>query len=149
MTTDQIDVSITVSREGTTDLELEDPASGVEVVTFGLGGREWIRDTVEGRYFHGRVMLNKRLATGTAFLVLRVLGGTWQEVRTRHQAVVDAFSQDAYLLTATIDGVTDVRVCEAADIAPAGGDEWNKFEIMAGQHQWLFSIPYDPVRTAL
>lgn len=143
---DTLTITATVSRE-TTPLSLEDP--GVyEVIAFGAGARAWRRDTVEGRYQHGRVLIGAVLASTTAVLQVRVLGATWEEVTTRSTTLVDAFSQLAYSLTVTVEGVTTTLACEAADIALLGGDVLQKHHAMSGMQEYQLTIPRHPVPTA-
>lgn len=141
---DEIAVSVAVSRSSGGPLQLENPAGGYEIVDQGPGARTYRRSFVEGRYVHGRTLLVATLEARTLVIVVKVSGATWQQVRTRAQAMFTALSQHSYTVTATIDGVTDTYVCEMADIALAGGDSWSKFHIMAKQHDYVLSIPYDP-----
>lgn len=141
---DDISVSVKVSRASEGPLELDNPAGGYEVVEQGPGARTYRRSVIEGRYVHGRTLLVSTLETRTLVMVVRVLGDNWQQVRTRAQVLIDAVSQHAYTITADIDGVVDTYVCEPADVALAGADTWSKFHIMANQHEYVLSIPYDP-----
>lgn len=148
MTTDEIPVSLIVSRAGGS-LQLEAPGSGRELVSWGASGRTWRRSVVDGRWVHGRTLLSATMEQGVASLVMRVHGSTWVQARQRMNEVIDALSQERYLLTATVDGAIDRHVCEPADMELAGGSEWNKYEIMENQQTLVFTIPYHPTRTAL
>lgn len=148
-TSNEIDLALTVTREGMEDLALEDPANGYELVNTGPGMRTWRRDYVEGTYVHGRTLLNAVLETRTMPLVVRVMGDTWQEVATRAQVMFDAVSQFVYLATLTMDDVVYYFVCEPADIAISGQDTWDKHRVMACQQEYVLSIPYDPLKVGL
>lgn len=149
MATDEIAVAVDVALSGGGTLSLEDPDNGYEIVSIGPGARTWRRDVIEGRYTHGRALMNAVLDVRTMPIVVRVLGTPWTQVRSRAQAMIDAVSERAWLLTVTIEGVADTYLCEPADVALAGGDEWDKFGIMADQQTYVLSIPYDPVEVAL
>lgn len=149
MPSDQISISLSLSRVDAEDLHLEAPESGYELVSVGPGGRVWRRDFVEGTYVHGRTLLNAVLETRTMPVVVRVKGDTWVEVRERAQDMIDALSQFVYLATLTIDGVTDYLVCEPGDVAIAGSDSWDKHRIMDNQQEYVLTIPYDPVKVSL
>lgn len=146
---DEISIAVDIALTPSGTLSLEDPANGYEIVGVGPGGRTWRRDVVEGRYTHGRTLLNAVLETRTMPLRVRVSGATWVEVATRAQAMVDAVSERMFLMTITIEGVATPAVCEPADVALAGSDEWDKFGIMALQQDYVLTIPYDPVKVAL
>ena len=140
-------VDVKVSRPSPqSPLALEDPVNGYSVVSVGPGGRTWRRRTVEGEYVHGRVLVNATLDTRTMPLVVQVEGANWAQVRSRAQTMIDAVSQFAYTITTVLDGVSDTYVCEPADVALAGGDEWDKFRLMARQQVYVLTIPYDPVK---
>lgn len=145
---DELAVSVAVSREGTTALELDAPGT-YDVVEVGPGARTWRRATLPGRYVHGRTLVDARLEVRSLALVVRVHGDTWGEVRTRAQAMIDAVSAFAYTVTVTLDGVADTYVAEPADVAIVGGDTWQKHHMMARQQEYQLTIPVDPVRTSL
>ena len=149
MPVDEIAVALTVSLAGGGTLALEDPDNGYEIVGFGPGGRSWRRDAVEGRYTHGRTLINAVLESRVLTAQIRISGASWVQVQTRAQAMIDALSPLAYLVTSTVEGVATPMVCEPADVALAGSDQWDKFGIMANQQEYVLTIPYDPVKVAL
>lgn len=138
-----LDITATITRATGGPLAIEDP-NVYRVIAFGPGGRTWRRDTVSGRYQHGRALLNAVLESGTALMQVRVYGATWVEVCNRAQAMVDAFSQMTYVLTVTIEGATTSLACEAADITLMGGDVFQKHHAMAGMQEFQLVIPRDP-----
>lgn len=148
-TSNDITITMTVTREADTPLALEDPDAGYEIVAVGPGGRVWRRDYVEGTYVHGRTLLNAVLDVRTMPVIVRVMGDTWQEVATRAQAMVDALSQFAYLATVTMEDVTYYFVCEPGDVTISGSDVWDKHRVMACQQEYALTIPYDPVKVSL
>ena len=143
MSVDEIGVSLVISRAIFADLELSDPGA-YEVVDFGPGGRTWNRRVVVGSYQHGAKSVGEVLAPGLLTAIIRVYGTTWAEVRTRAQALMDALSQHAYTITATIDGVVDVYNCDAGDVTLVGSDSWQKHLLMSKQQEYQITIPYDP-----
>lgn len=143
----ELTVTGTVTRTGTTPLALDVPGH-YEIIAFGPGGRSWRRDTVAGRYQHGRALLNAVLETGTAVLQVRVHGATWTQVVNRAQVLVDAFSQLAYTLSVTIDGASSTMTCEAADISLMGGETFQKHHAMAQMQEFQLIIPRNPVPVA-
>jgi hypothetical protein len=140
-------ITATVSRTSGGPLSLEDP--GVyEIIAFGPGGRSWRRTTVESRFQHGRALLGAVLDTSTAILQVRVKGTSFTQVANRAQTLVDAFSQLTYTLTVTVDGASFSFACEAAEIAPLGGDLLQKYHAMARMQEYQLVIPRHPVPTS-
>lgn len=141
---DEIDVSLVVTRDSLSlgTLQLDAPGT-YEIMEFGPGGRTWRRNRIEGRYQHGGRSVGEVVASATLTGAVRVYGETWAQVRTRAQAMIDAFSQHAYIVVAEIDGVIDYYACEPADVTIVGGDVWQKHHLMAKMQEYQFTMPYD------
>jgi len=140
-----LDVSVVVSRTGA-DLELND-GTKYTVVDLSPGGRTWRRSTVEGRYQHGRKSIGEVIDTASMSFTVRVMGTSFANAMVNAVAMRDALAQHAYTVTTVIEGVTQVFVCEPADMDIVGRDGWNKYEIARKRHTYVLTIPYDPTLT--
>lgn len=139
---DELDVTITIATTGD-DVVLD--GAPFALVAFGAGGRTWRRQTVEGRYQHGRALVGAVLATQSLSIHVRVVGATWAEVAGHYATLAAAVSQFSYQVTAIVEGETTVYDCEPGDIAMVSGDTLSKFHAMAGMQEYLLTIPYSPV----
>jgi len=137
----ELNAQVTIS--GSPTLTLEDPGD-FELVAVGVGGRQWRRVTVEGRYQHGRALLGAVLASQTLTIQVRCLGASWSAVNNRRQELFTALAQDSYTVTTVIDGVTDVFTAEPADISPASGDTLDRLRAMANMQEYVLTIPVVP-----
>jgi len=137
-------ISVVVSKTGT-DLQLND---GVKytIVDISPGGRTWRRYTTEGRYQHGRKSIGEVIDTASLSLTVRVMGTSFANAMVNATAMRDALAQHEYTVTTVIEGVTQVFVCEPADIDIATGS-WNKYEIVRSRHTYAMTIPYNPTLT--
>ena len=145
---DEIDVSVVVSRQGISALQLS--SSGVyEIVDFGPGSVTWRRNRVSGRYQHGGQSLGETMDMGTLVMIVRVYGDSWAQVRSRTTIMMNALYKHAYTITSVIDGVTDTYACEPADVTLVGGDSWQKQHLMSRMQEYMISTPYDPVTGGL
>lgn len=137
------DLTAQVTLAGPPSLTLEHPGQ-YELVGVGIGGRQWRRSTVEGRYQHGRVLLGAVLDMRVLTVHVRCLGATWSAVTNRANDLFEATQHMAGTVTVTMNGVTTTYTCEAADIAPASGDTVDKFRVMANMEEYVLTIPVQP-----
>ena len=120
-------------------------AAPFDLVAFGAGGRTWRRETVEGRYQHGRALVGAVLATQSLSVHVRITAPTWAAVTAYYEILAGAVSQFSYTVTAVVEGETTVYTCEPGDISMVSGDTLSKFHAMVGMQEYLLTIPYSPV----
>jgi hypothetical protein len=140
-----INLQITRTELGLGNLELEDPANGYQVVSFGPGATSWRRDTVNSPYVHGSTLINAVMDLQIAPLVVRVKGVTATQKESRLGVLIDALSQFLYGIGSIIDGVSYVWICQPADYSIGDGGEFNKFHEKNLMTEVVFMIPRNPV----
>lgn len=133
--------SVTRSAQGALSLDV---AGTYRIVSFAEGGVLWRRSTVQGKYQRGRRLVQAQQDTVTDVLLVRVYGSSWPEVNNRVKALRDAFSQFAYQLTVTINGVARTTACEPADMDVVGEDSRRKGLMFEHMREIQLSIPRDP-----
>lgn len=109
-----------------------------ELVSVGVDGISWRRETVESRYQHGSMLLGAVMQNGTLSGTVRFLGAS------RHTTIasfVGALSQRSYTVTVTIEGRTQTYSCQPGDISRG---TYDKFQLMVDQQEYSFSIPVRP-----
>jgi len=134
------DITAQVTLSGPPSLTLEHPGQ-YELIGVGLGGRQWRRATVEGRYQNGRVLLGAVLETQILTVQVRCLGSSWTAVNNRRQDLFEALQHMSGTVTVTINGVTNTYTCEPADITPGSGDVLDRFRVIANMEEFVLSIP--------
>lgn len=130
-------LSITVSR-----------ANGYRVTRSGLGtGLGLIRRmTAQSPWVRGRTLIAAVEDTVTDTLEVRVQGSSQADYESKKAALVNAFRQDNYTLTVTVEGVSEVWAnCEPADISVGVNGALDPFELRHFQQVVTLQIPHDPV----
>jgi len=140
-------LSVHVSRAelALSNLELNDPANGYDVISVGPGSTSWRRETVKSPWVHGETLINAVKDVGIAPLSIRVMGSSAAQKETRLGALLAAFSQFNYVQTVTINGVGYAWACQPADWSVGDDGEFEKFFEMTHRSQVKLSIPRYPV----
>lgn len=147
-----ITVGLTVTRTELALSNLTSAAGVAEVVAYdpgGLGKRRVVRKspTVAGHVQTGSVADSRLLV-----LTLRLFGSSKTLLDANVQTWLNAFSQTAYTVTLTVNGVAATWACDDADIALAndGTAGVDKFRLMAAPMRQIyeFRIPTQPYPTA-
>lgn len=110
-----------------------------------VGSRRWKRETVDSSDVHGEVTVHKKLTNATDPLTVYVQGSTLSDLETNQQALIDAFSQDRYVLQLSVDGVDHQWDCEAADVDQV---TYDNSHVAARYVAITFSITHQPVPLA-
>lgn len=137
-------LSVLVSRSvlGLSDLDINDHLNFIIAGPEFLGGQQsWDRTQVSSPYADGEVTTMRRRQNVQENITLEVIGGSVPEMHSNAQELIDAFSQDSFTLTVSINGASTVYSCEAADykILTSGP------RYTAQQIQVLFIVPRKPI----
>lgn len=135
--------SITRTELGAAPLSL-DVDDVYSIVSFSEGGVTWRRNAVTGKYQAGRRLVQAQKDSVTDVLLVRAYGSSWAEVNNRAGVLMAAFSQFAYQVTVTIEGVVRTAECEPADMDVVGEDSRRKGLTFENMREIQFSIPRDP-----
>ncbi len=139
---DDLDASVAFSSP---DGPLVVPTDGAyRLVELGVTPRRWRRNTVEGRYQHGRALVGAVLEQGLLTVRVVALGASWVAAANRLDELTAVVSQHRYTATVTVAGRVDVWTCEPADMALADRETWEKHMLMASQQEYVLSIPVSP-----
>lgn len=108
-------LSCTISRAllGLPDLELN--ASPYRVVSLSPGGQDWDRQVAKSPYLDGEVTTQRTRTSPEVELTERVTEATEAALMASYGVLVDAFNQDEFVFTLTIDGAVRSWYGEAAD----------------------------------
>lgn len=141
-------VSYTISRTaplgGGVALQLENPGS-YRVVKAGPGSVTWIREVAKSPFAHGATQIGATKDETVAPLTVRVYGTSAADLEAKTAAMLAAFDQFDFVITATIDGVQHSWACNNADYAPGDNGEWDPYHLRALQQVYTFRIPRSPV----
>lgn len=141
-------IAATISRAELALADLSIEADGVYRVTrLAPGGRSWSRQTASSRYVHGESRVHAVLAASSVAMDVRIYASTAVLLEQRVVELVNAVSQSAYRLTATINSVAHAWDCEEADVDVVNG-EFDKFALAQHQQEYRLLIPKHPVAVA-
>lgn len=134
------------------DLQLQAPpttpgAGGLAVVRIDRGQNTRRSQYATSPYTHGASLVTSVLEMTSVTLMQRVYGSTAADLEARCLALVEAFSQFHYGLTATFDGVAHAWVCDAASYGPLDGF-YDPNLLRALQQVFVFAVPIQPVTTS-
>lgn len=139
-----IDLSVKVSRDalGLAALELTQAPYYVAATPFLGTAITWDRQTVNSRWVDSDYTTSRRRGTIQEQMAVEVQCDTMFDLQNAMQTLVDAFTQDNYTLTVTVDGQIWAYDCEAADYTNL---MWTAPRLSACQGQMLLAVPRRPV----
>lgn len=130
---------------GDVDLVLND-RTNYRLVAFGPGVKRRRRITVSSPYVHGELVTASPLALTERLLVVRVLGTSTDNLMTLMSNLDAAFSQEAYTVTGSADGVdVEWEGCTPADFEPGDGGVYNKFLLYKHWQEVKITVPSNPI----
>lgn len=112
---------------------------------FGPGTVSWRRVTTQSPFVHGRFLLERVMDETQMNLSMRVRASSVDWVDYYLAQLIDAFSQFAYVLTFTIDGVYHQWLCETADFTVGNGGQFQDLNLRSYQQEVKFVVPRYPV----
>jgi hypothetical protein len=137
-------VSVLVSRDrlGLDDLQINDHLDYIIAGPDFLGGQQsWDRTQVSSPFADGEVTVNRRRQNVQENILLEVLGSSTADVHANAKAVVNAFSQDTFTITVSINSSSTVYECEASDYRIVTSSP----RYAASQLQVSFTVPHKPL----
>jgi hypothetical protein len=112
-----------------------------------MGGEErWVRNTQGSAYMEGEVTVNRHRGNITEKVGVEVLGTSQAVLDANIATLKDAFYQDSFQMTLTINGSTHTYQCEAADLDNTM--VWNKARHVGRIVLCVFSVPRRPIPIA-
>lgn len=136
-------LSVLVSRTilGLSDLQINDHTNYfIAPGSFG-GAVTWNRTQVQSPYIDGAVTVNRTRNMVNDAINVEVRGNDTAGVHTNLQALLNAFIQDNYTITVSVNGSSRQYACEAADYHA----EWTGPRWVANQIQVALTVPRFPV----
>ena len=124
-------------------------ANGYRITRTGLGTGlgAMRRITAQSPWVRGRTLVAAVEDVVTDTLEVRVQGASQVDYEAKKAALVNAFRQDSYTVTVTVEGVSEVWAnCEPADVSVGGqGGALDPFELRHFQQVVTMQVPHDPV----
>jgi hypothetical protein len=110
-------VGVTISRTllGLGDLNLNDHISYITSAAFFGAGVTYRRSQVKSPYVEGAITTNRVRDVVQDQVSIDVLAPDYGTFQTNIHTLQDAFAQDEFILTLTLNGVPWAWLCEAAD----------------------------------
>jgi hypothetical protein len=144
---DLLVVSLTVAAH-----QLQDPTNGYEVVSYGRGGAQLRRNTVESFDVPGRLLVSWVEDVMLGAVVVRVKAANDNTLKTRTDTLIGWFRGVDYTLTATLSmpassGSTWVESwkCEPADYEVGNGGVMDPELLGNAMQEIAFTFPHNPV----
>lgn len=142
-----VNISCLISRDalGLDPLEIADGHPYYLSTQFLGAGVSWDRQTASSRWVDGDTTTSRRRGNVTEQVAVEIMAGGAFDLQNFMQALIDAFVQDTFTMTVTLDGQIWGYTCEAADYQNA---MWNTPRLAAYQGQIVFNVPRRPVALA-
>lgn len=125
--------SITRTALGLTDLDLNDHTNYVISDGFDAGAVSWRREQAESPYVESKITIGRVRDIVEARIGIQVRGATHADIAANVKTLIDAFTQDVFYLSISLDGTVYRWEGEAADYTMEWNRErlHNKFPLMA------------------
>ena len=107
--------SITRTSLALADLNINDRVKYIVSDGFDSGAVSWRREQVESPYVESKITVGRVRDVVEAKMAIQVLGSTQAVVADNITELVEAFTQDQFTLTVTMDGTQYRWLGEAAD----------------------------------
>jgi hypothetical protein len=105
----------------------------------------WDRQTVSSRWVDGDYTVSRRRANVSEQIAVEVVAPNMLSLRTAMTTLIEAFTQDHFTMTVTVNGVIFAYDCEAGDYTNA---MWNTPRLAASRGQVVFTVPRRPIAAA-
>lgn len=123
-------------------------SGGYKVIAWGPGETIWRRSTVASAFIDGRFLVSAVKDQTSMLMAVRATGSSKADCMSKMGALIDAFEQFTYTLSAVIDGTTFSYSCEPADWSWGDSGEFQKFHNEAYKQEATFMIPRFPNQLA-
>jgi hypothetical protein len=138
----ELDISVVI--DGATDLTLSE-ANGYYVMAVGPGQRVWRRVVETSPFVHGEDEISRTLAPGSIRLQVLVRATTHANLATRIANLINVLEQGSYVLTWTVEGVSESRRCRCADTSVGNSDSLDANRLRNVEQIVTATIPCHPV----
>jgi hypothetical protein len=134
-------VTVTRTALGLSVLNINDFVNYYCATEF-LGGQvTWNRNQVSSPWVDGQYTTSRTRQNVMEKIGVEIVAADTADLKAKTDAIISAFMQSYFVLTATIDGATWSYACEAADYQQA----FTGPRMYARQGQVLFDMPRRPV----
>ena len=142
-----VNISCKVNRDALAllPLEIADGNPYYLATQFMGAAVSWDRQTVSSRWVEGDYTTSRRRGNVTEQVAVEIRCVSTLALQLAMDALIDAFTQDNYTMTITIDGRIWAYQCEAADYTNM---MWTTPRLAAHQGQVVFGVPRRPVALA-
>lgn len=123
------------------DLEINDGTTYIVTDRVNPGAVSWRREQVTSPYVDGAVTVSRAKEIVEGQIVVDVLGATQGAVQNSIATLIDAFTQDQFELTFSMDGTIYKWQCEAADYIV----NWDRVRFINRKVSVGFQFPRQPV----
>lgn len=136
-------VAVTRTQLGLSELNICDHLNYYIAATQFLGGTmSWTKNQITSPYTDGAFTVNRTRGQVTEPVTVEVLGETDTDLQTNLATLINAFSQDSFVLLIGIGAANYQYQCEAADVQLA---RWTVSGMLFKQQQVVFQVPRQPV----
>lgn len=138
-----IALSVVLSRDalGLPPLQINDHLNYYIAPSFLGASQSWQRNTVGSPFIDGTTTTFRTRQMVQEPIQVEVPADTTAELYTQMATIVQAFSQDSFTMTVTVNGQVTQYACEAADFTVL----WQSPRIVNKQGQVTFTMPRQPV----
>jgi hypothetical protein len=142
-----VNISAVVNRDmlGLLPLELADGSPYLLATQFLGAGVTWDRQTVASRWVDGDYTVSRRRGNVSEQIAIEIVAADMLSLRSAMTTLIEAFTQDHFTLTVTVEGVVFAYDCEAGDYTNA---MWNTPRLAASRGQVVFTVPRRPIAAA-
>lgn len=136
--------TVTRSDLGLADLNIND-GTNFKVSNEILGGTvTYDRNVVSSPYVNGDITVHRRRANVQERFAVYVYGSSQAVLRANVKTLIDAFSQDTFNVTISLDSDPNTYQCEASDYTV----EWSNAHIFSLQVRVMFNLNRKPIPLA-
>lgn len=138
-----VSAAVTRTDLGLSNLNINDHDKYILSTTILGGSVAWQKNQVSSPYVDGDITITRRRPTVIEPFEVYVYGTSGATLMTNTQALIDAFSQDSFSLSVTINGATRQYACETADYSL----EYSHTKFASHMCTVRFQLPRNPIPT--
>ncbi len=135
--------AVTRTDLGLDPLDINDHSKYVLTTTILGGSVAWQKNQVSSPYVDGDITITRRRPTVMEPFEVYVYGTNGSTLMSNTEALIDAFSQDSFSLSITINGATRQYACETADYTI----EYTHTKFASHMCTVRFQLPRSPIAT--
>lgn len=132
---------VTRTALGLGDLAVHDPENGYRISSeIAFNVITWRREQVQSPYVAGKITVGRVLDAVDTTVAVEVTAANHATLQARVATLIEAFTQDLFYMTFTLDGTEYKWKCEAADY----GMNWEHTRLHAKSTLVAFQFPRHP-----